>query len=481
MQLVRPYVRVSTDEQAQEGFSIGAQRERITDFARSQGWVIAEWYIEEGRSAKDMDRPELARLRADLRPGEIVVVYRLDRLTRSVLDLHTLLREWEAGKVGFRSVTEVYDTTSAMGRLFLTLVAAMAQWERENLAERVKMGMLQMVREGKWYGGPVPFGYLYDRDAGRLIPHPEHAPLVRQIYRWYVEGLGTRAIAVRMNETGLRTNQGAAWAPYTIYHILRSQVYLGHTTWNKKGKGGPLLIENTHEPIVSAELHQAVQNALARHKGLSPRQVASSFPLTGIARCGLCGGRVNGKTQPQYDKKGIRRPEWDGRDYWCQERKVRKACTLPAMSAARLEEAVLAKVDELADAEKLRALAATMATSDDHQEERRQLEAELRTITRKKRRWHDAYENEAITAADLKDRTASLATREETIRTRLAQIAPAGDALDPAALADHLKNFRWYWQHATVEEQRELLAGSFVELTVFPGYEVDLKLKPLRQ
>ncbi|MGF9826753.1 recombinase family protein, partial [Brevibacillus agri] len=127
------YMRVSTEDQAREGFSIPAQREKLLAYVHSQGWEVAAIYADEGISAKDTNRPALKRLLRDIREGniDVVLVYRLDRLTRSVLDLYRLLQEFEKYDVRFKSCTEVYDTTTAIGRLFITLVAALAQWERE--------------------------------------------------------------------------------------------------------------------------------------------------------------------------------------------------------------------------------------------------------------------------------------------------------------------------------------------------------------
>lgn len=137
------YVRVSTEEQAKHGYSIAAQTEKLEAYCVSQGWDLVETVVDDGYSAKDMDRPYFQKMINRIKQGgiDVLLVYRLDRLTRSVLDLYNILQILDDHNCKFKSATEVYDTTNAMGRLFITLVAAIAQWERENLAERVKMGI----------------------------------------------------------------------------------------------------------------------------------------------------------------------------------------------------------------------------------------------------------------------------------------------------------------------------------------------------
>lgn len=251
---VATYVRVSTDEQAKEGFSIPAQRERLRAFCESQGWEIVEEYIEEGWSAKDLDRPQMQRLLKDIKKGniDIVLVYRLDRLTRSVLDLYLLLQTFEKYNVAFRSATEVYDTSTAMGRLFITLVAALAQWERENLAERVKFGIEQMIDEGKKPGGHSPYGYKFDKDFNCTIIEDE-ANTVRMIYRMYCDGYGYHSIAKRLNELGIKPRIAKEWNHNSVRDILTNDIYIGTYRWGNK------VVLNNHPPIISETLFRKVQ------------------------------------------------------------------------------------------------------------------------------------------------------------------------------------------------------------------------------
>lgn len=287
------YVRVSTDEQAKEGFSIPAQRERLRAFCESQGWEIVQEYIEEGWSAKDLDRPQMQRLLKDIKKGniDIVLVYRLDRLTRSVLDLYLLLQTFEKYNVAFRSATEVYDTSTAMGRLFITLVAALAQWERENLAERVKFGIEQMIDEGKKPGGHSPYGYKFDKDFNCTIIEDE-ANVVRMIYRMYCDGYGYRSIADRLNELGVKPRIAKEWNHNSVRDILTNDIYIGTYRWGNK------VVLNNHPPIISESLFRKAQKE--REKRKVDRTRVGKFLLTGLLYCGNCDGH---KMQGSFDKR----------------------------------------------------------------------------------------------------------------------------------------------------------------------------------
>ncbi|WP_429991941.1 recombinase family protein [Metabacillus fastidiosus] len=158
-----------------------------------------DFYIDDGISAKDMNRPNLKRMIKHIEQGLIdcALGYKLDRLTRSVLDLYKLLEIFDKHNCKFKSSTEVYDTTSAIGRMFITLVAALAQFERENLSERVRIGMEQKAREGKWVISLPPQGH--DLVEGELIINKQEAEIVRKIFNFYLSGKGMRKIASDLN------------------------------------------------------------------------------------------------------------------------------------------------------------------------------------------------------------------------------------------------------------------------------------------
>lgn len=345
------YIRVSTDDQAREGFSIAAQREKLLAYVCSQDWEVAEIYADEGVSAKDTNRPALNRLLADLSLGKIdvVLVYRLDRLTRSVLDLYQLLQEFERHGVHFKSCTEVYDTTTAMGRLFITLVAALAQWERENLAERVKLGMGQMARERKRPGGPPPFGYVLVN--GQLHPHPEEAKLVRAMYTQYALGSSPRDIADEANRQGFRGKNGARWSASAVLRLLKNPVYCGSLRWNhipsgqrQKLPGETILEVDAHSAIVEEETFSRVQKRISERTTRHPRTLSSSFLFSGLLFCSRCHSMLRGKTARVQGRSGARCTHIY---YLCSGRQ-KGICQAPALREDRLEQALIQQLQDYA-------------------------------------------------------------------------------------------------------------------------------------
>ena len=202
------YVRVSTDEQRNEGQSIENQIARIEAYAESQAWSLVEIYREEGFSGKTTDRPELKRLIDAVRSREIdiLLVYRVDRLTRRQKDLWTLLEDvLEPNGVGLKSVVEPFDTTTASGKAFLSMLGTFAQLERDTIAERTADTLRHKKDNGEWVGR-VPFGYRIGK-SGKLEKDPNEQSIIRRIHRLRNKGKSIREIS-RATDTGRGTVYG---------------------------------------------------------------------------------------------------------------------------------------------------------------------------------------------------------------------------------------------------------------------------------
>ncbi|WP_083677863.1 recombinase family protein [Paenibacillus sp. FSL R7-0337] len=305
------YIRVSTSEQAELGFSIEAQLEELRRRARAEHKVVFKEYVDAGISGKSMGkRPALQDMLQDIESGKIreVWVWRLDRLSRKLADITFLTETFNRHDVIFRSVTEKeFDMSTASGRMTMHMMGSIAEYQRSIIVENVKMGMKQRAREGKWNGGQV-LGYDgVEVSSGKQVeivlkPNSMEAEVVRKIFHLYAEGQGLRSIANQMNREGHRTKPGNFFSSVAIKTIINNPVYIGKIRYNvredwseKRRKGinpNPMIEDGIHEPIISMELWDVVQ-ALFQKKSFSPpRTFDGTYPLVGLMRCPQCGATL---------------------------------------------------------------------------------------------------------------------------------------------------------------------------------------------
>lgn len=269
------YTRVSSDHGLDQEFSsLDNQREAAEAYIKSQaheGWRCQpERYDDGGFSGGSLDRPGLQRLLADVRERrfDIIVVYKVDRLTRSLADFAKLVELFDTHGVSFVSVTQAFNTTTSMGRLTLNVLLSFAQFEREVTGERIRDKIAASKKKGLWMGGVVPLGYRVE--ARKLLIEPQEAELVRSIFERYL-AVGSvpalqralRADGVVSRRRTLSSGREIGGTPFTngpLSHLLRNRVYLGEI--NHKGISHP----GEHQPIISGELYAAVQAKLATNQ-----------------------------------------------------------------------------------------------------------------------------------------------------------------------------------------------------------------------
>ena len=188
MKRVALYIRVSTQEQAQEGYSVSEQKERLIAYCKAHDWLVSEIYIDPGYSGSNLNRPGIQKLIADIKNCDTVLVYKLDRLSRSQRDTLYLIEDvFLPNNTDFVSVQESFDTSTPFGKATIGLLAVFAQLEREQIKERTRMGRIARAKSGLHHGGGyIPIGYNYEN--GKLIINPYEAEQVRKIYEWYIAG-----------------------------------------------------------------------------------------------------------------------------------------------------------------------------------------------------------------------------------------------------------------------------------------------------
>ena len=292
------YTRKSTEDGLDQEFnSLDAQREACAAYILSQrheGWtLVPESYDDGGFSGGTMERPAFKRLLAEVAAGriDVIVIYKVDRLTRSLSDFSKIVDVLDAAKASFVSITQAFNTTTSMGRLTLNMLLSFAQFEREVTGERIRDKIAASKRKGLWMGGPVPLGYAV-QDRRLIVVEPE-AELVRHIMRRYLALGSVRELIEELNAKGYRTKRqerasgphrgGIAFARGTLFHLLTNHIYLGEIV--HKGTAHP----GEHQAIVDQQLWDAVQAAMqARTSGPSrPQRSAHPALLLGLLTDGL--------------------------------------------------------------------------------------------------------------------------------------------------------------------------------------------------
>ncbi|HBI51455.1 MAG TPA: recombinase family protein [Ruminococcaceae bacterium] len=271
------YIRVSTDAQYEEGYSVEAQKQKLEQYCKLKDITDYRFYIDGGWSGSNIERPEMKRMIDNIRSKQVsaVVVYKLDRLSRSQKDTVFLLEDvFIPNGCNFISLNENFDTTTPYGKAMIGILSVFAQLERENIRERTRMGMQERVKSGLWMGGGrVPFGYDYDPGKDVLIPN-EHAKDVKQIYELYLQGYSTTQLAEMFDVSEDKQ----------ITDILTRVTYLGKIRFRGE------TYDARHEAIIDRELWDRVQR---EHERRSTRKaVHSSYLLTGLLYCGRCGAKM---------------------------------------------------------------------------------------------------------------------------------------------------------------------------------------------
>lgn len=316
------YTRKSVEEGLDQEFnSLDAQREAGEAYIASQkanGWVcLPTRYDDGGYSGGNMKRPALQQLLADCEAGlvDIIVVYKIDRLSRSICDFADLSKKFDEWGTQFVAVTQEINTATSAGRMMLNILITFAQYEREVITERVRDKMAASRKKGKWVGGSVPMGYRVENK--KLVVEPEEARVIQRIFQRFIEIQSPTLIAQELNKDGIRTKQGKVWDKPHIYRILSNHTYIGQV----KYKGS--ICEGEQNAIVELDVWNRTREILALNEPV-PRQtkrMETIAPLKGILRCGHCDCAM----MPTYARRGRKQYYY----YFCAKDSKRATSTCP--------------------------------------------------------------------------------------------------------------------------------------------------------
>lgn len=302
------YVRVSTDEQAREGFSLDNQEWEIRKKCEYEKWNLLKTFRDEGISGASFDkRNGMKSMLRFIKKEQVdfLVIYKLSRLSRKIIDVVNIADYLEKNGTCLISTEDKIDTSTPMGKYFLVLASIFADMERENIIVQVKGGMSEKARLGEWNGGTAPFGYdLVDK---RLVINEEEARYVQYIFAEYLKGRGYNSIADTLNEQGVKTKKGNQFQISAVKDILRSVTYAGKIRWGHRKDWGKLTEENkrkrqynenpvisdgVHEAIIDIETFEEVQRKIESNPRRHMRQFDGKHLLSGLLRCPACESKM---------------------------------------------------------------------------------------------------------------------------------------------------------------------------------------------
>jgi len=387
------YTRKSTEEGLEQDFNtLDAQRESAEAYIESQrgeGWVcLPDRYDDGGYTGGNMERPALRRLLADIEAGKVdcIVVYKVDRLSRSLIDFARIMGALERHCVSFVSVTQQFNTSTSMGRLMLNVLLSFAQFERELISERTRDKIAATRRKGKWSGGMPMLGYDVAPEGGRLLVNKDEAHRVRGVFETYLELESLIETVKELERRGWTTKRwvtkkghergGKPWGKNSLYKLLTNRIYLGKMTYKDE------VHEGEHPAIVDEDLFERVQRLLKRNSRSGGKHVRNRFGavLKGLVRCVPCGCAM---VPTHTTRNGNKRYRY----YVCAGAQSRgwHTCPSPSVPAPELERFVVDQIKDIGKDPGL--LAETLDESRRQREEAiGELEAEKRALERSLRR-----------------------------------------------------------------------------------------------
>ena len=315
------YARVSTDEQAAGQYSsIDSQIDickHYIEIQKEKDWKFIHAYTDPGFSGKDLERPGIQNLISDIKTGkvDVAIVYKIERLVRSIKDFYSLWDLFEAHNVTFVSATQQFDTSNAMGKLMLNILLSFAQFERENTSEKTRDKMKQRARLGKWHGGWLPFGYDYNKETKKLFINKVESQAIKKVFNLFIDGRKPSEIANLLNARGVRTKTRTITTKDGntknigenrinedfIKKIIAHPIYKGYVKFDDEEFKGE------HQAILSINMWDKANKLL---KPIQPKKIEYSKDthvhiLKGLAKCGECDTLLTPYPAGKKDKNGI--------------------------------------------------------------------------------------------------------------------------------------------------------------------------------
>lgn len=503
--LIAIYCRVSTDEQAENGYSIDEQEQKLKEWCKKMGYVIYKCYSDRGISGKNIkDRPALKELLSDAkeRKFDMVISWKINRISRRLEDVLKIVKLLEENNITFKSYSESFDTDTPAGRMQFQMMALIGEFERGTIAQNVKMGMVAKAKSGNWCGGRV-LGYDLvpnnspeeeKKGKNKLEINEKEAEIVRFIFNEYSKGKGYKAITNQINKLGYKTKKGNNFSVGSIRDILTNPVYIGEIrynvrqNWSEKRRRNinpnPIRVKGKHEAIIDRELWDKVQLILESKKGKPSRIYDGEYPLTGILRCPKCGaGMVISRTTNTLADGTKKRIAYYCCGNW--KNKGTSVCNSNTIRVDKANEYVFKKIEELVSNE-----AMVKAVVKNINKERKEkvkpakrllgdIDKELEKLDKRKRKIFEAYEDDILTKEEFQIRKDELNEKirilEEEKKPLLNTISEdVSEEIPYEFIKDILMNFSKILNSSVSrEQQKKLLHMIISEITMNESREID--------
>lgn len=504
------YCRVSTIEQAEEGYSIDEQERLLRDWCNRMNYSVYKVYSDRGISGKDIkNRPALKELLKDAeeRKFQMVISWKINRISRKLSDVLKIVDILEQNSISFNSYSEQFDNSTPAGKMQFQMMALIGEFERGTIAQNVKMGMCAKAKAGEWCGGRV-LGYDLvpvenqegtKRRKTKLTINEIEARSVRLIFNEYSNGKGYKAITNQLNKLGYKTKKGNDFSVGSIREILTNPVYIGKVrynvrqNWSEKRRRdineNPILVDGIHEAIIDIDTWNKVQAILESKKGKPSRIYDGEYPLTGILRCPKCGaGMVISRTTNTLVDGTKKRIAYYSCGNW--KNKGTAVCNSNSIRCDKANEYVFNKLSELFTNEKMVKTVVSNVNNERVQrinpakKELEKLEKELEKIEKKKNKIFEAYEDDILTKEEFQDRKKELNERAKKIQEQKQPLLEMlSGELDEKIPYEYIKSILENFSkvlngNISREQQKKLLHMIISEITINELREIDsIKIK----
>jgi site-specific DNA recombinase len=446
--LVALYCRVSTTEQAEEGYSIGEQERLLIEYCQRNHYKVYKVFSDKGISGKDIKhRPAMTQLLEEAveKKFNMVISWKINRLSRKLADAIKIVDVLEKNGITYRSYSEPFETDTPSGKMQFQMMALIGEFERSTIAQNVKMGMCAKARAGEWCGGIAPLGYDWEIMEGyensahkksKLVINEKEAEIVRIMFEEYACGKGYKAIVNSLNKQGYKSKRGNCFSVAQLRSILTNPVYIGKVRynvrrdWNEKRRGNinpnPIINDGIHEAIIDEELWNAVQYMISQKSGKPSRLYDGEYPLTGILRCPECGaGMVISSTTNTLKDGTKKRIVYYACGAW--KNKGTAVCHSNMIRVEKANAVVYSELEKLLNNERIIERVVDKVNEQNSkkvksaEKEIKKIETDLGLLEKRRTKIFEAYEDSIISSDEFLNRKSELDSEIDTIRSKKEQ------------------------------------------------------------